>query len=118
MTGPDLRIYLSDWRDLNSRPSVPQITEICPRCPSGPLVPVDSGLRVWRVCPCPSGCVNSVQWGCNADGILSNDWTASLSSHQRHQSAIAGSDTGQNLFHELPIVAKCWIASLAQDGVV
>ncbi len=56
-------ICLSGWGDLNSRPSVPQITEICPRCPSGPLAPVDSDLCVWRVCPCPSGCVKSVQRG-------------------------------------------------------
>ena len=41
-----LGICLSACRDLNSGPSVPQITEICPRRLSGPLVPVDSTMCV------------------------------------------------------------------------
>ena len=31
-----------------------RLTEIRPGCPSGPQVPVESGLRVRRVCLCPS----------------------------------------------------------------
>ena len=32
-----------------------RLTEICPGCPPGPLSPVESELRVWRVGLCPSG---------------------------------------------------------------
>ena len=51
-------------------------------CPPGPLEAMDSGLLVWRVCPCPSGCVNPVQWACNADGIALQrlDWQSFESS--------------------------------------
>jgi len=51
---PWMEFYSSGCRDLNSGPSVPQDTEICPGSPSGPLTPVDSGLRVCRVSLCPS----------------------------------------------------------------
>ena len=49
--GPDLRFFLSGCRDLNSGPSVPQITEICPGSPPGPLMPVDSGTPSNQSCP-------------------------------------------------------------------